>query len=130
MKGNIPFLIAGAALLCMMSAWADLFLFAKVIFTPHWAQVIDPVFLIMLVLLALALSRTKFTQALREISILILVVPVAPVAVYAQRYGRFDEYLLANLLLQYLWVVFSSLLLPAIPVVLLRYVVYFIAHRR
>ncbi len=110
---------ASALLLAsVMLVWPDQYLFAKTVYSELW---IDPVSLIGLCLLPAVLLTRSLKQALRALLGLVLLLPVLPLISYVVSHD-FDGYgeLLGNVIFQYLWIL-CLFLLPAIPLLLLRF---------
>lgn len=120
--------ISALLLSCTMVLWQDLFLFAKSIHLPTWAKslpspVFAPSYLAFLCLIPAALFSPTLSTALRAVLITLCVSPLPALMLYAnQPRWSLRHDLWVNLLFNYVWMIGFFCLLPAIVLLLARFI--------
>lgn len=120
-----------------MVFWSDLYLFAKTVRLPEWAESLPspinvPKYIAFLCLIPAILFANTFTNAFAQISKIILIASIFPVLIFIFKINsRSMEliYIIYNVIFQYLWVIGWNCLLPAIVLLGVHAIWQFLAIR-
>lgn len=126
---SICFFVSLQLLSLAMIFWSDLYLFAKTVQLPGWAESLPspidaPKYIVFLCLIPAVLFSSTLTDAATQISKIILIASIFPVLIFIFKTNSQGIELIYNVIFQYLWVIGWSCLLPSLILLGLRIICY------
>lgn len=137
MKQNFQFNCFVVSLLLLslaMVSWSELYLFAKTVSLPEWAESLPspidaPKYLAFLCLIPAVIFASSLANAFVQISKIILIASIFPVLIFIFKTNSQGAELIYNVIFQYIWVIGWNCLPPALCLLGLRLIWQFIANR-
>lgn len=122
---SVSFVISLLSLSFAMACWPNLFLFAKSVHLPAWAESLSspinaPKYVTFLCLIPLAFSQSKLFNTGIRLSKIILLASIVPVVFYILETSSQDIRLIYNVIFQYFWVIGWNCTLPALALLVLN----------
>ncbi len=122
---TLGFIASLLALGLSMILWPDLFLFAKKVFLPEWAELLpSPIdaakYLAFLCLIPVTITSKTTLEALKNISKVILIAAILPTLIFVFRVNPYEKYFVHNTLFQYIFVILWNCLLPAVILLVIK----------
>lgn len=126
---SIFFYVSLALLSLAMVVWSDLYLFAKTVQLPDWADLLPspidaPKYIAFLCLIPAILFSSTLADAATNISKIILIASIFPVLIFIFKTNSHGIVLIYDMIFQYLWVIGWNCLLPALILLALRLICY------
>lgn len=122
---SVSFVVSLLLLSIAMICWPALFLFAKSVHLPAWAESLHspintPKYIVFLCLIPVAFSNSKLLNIGLRLSKIILIASIIPVISYILETNSQDIRLIYNVIFQYLWVIGWNCTLPALALLVLN----------
>lgn len=126
-------LISGVCLAMCMWQWPQGYLFSKVMVLPSWAEAVPhalylPVFMVLMCLAPIIFYAPSLLRAMQNMAWVILLFSFIPLIFYLFKSEGNDQYLLYNLIFNYVWVVGWHCLPAALFWLMLRGVWQWMRH--
>jgi hypothetical protein len=108
-----------------MVYWSNIFLFAKTVLLPSWAESLPspidaPKCVAFVCLIPALLYTSTLAKAAKNIAAIVLIASIFPVLIYIFKTNSQDIHLLFNVAFQYIWVIGWNCLLPALALLGIR----------
>ncbi len=134
-RDHISILTSLALMSAAMVIWPDIFNFAKTVHLPEWAKALPspintPAYLTLLCLIPAAFTSTSVQRAVRCVATSVFVAPLFAIGAYALNPIHQNDYLIANALFSYLWIVLFHCAVPALLLLATRLAANYTQARR
>ena len=117
-RNKIAIGISVASMVTVLLVWPELYLWSKVMRLPEWSKELPlPLFTGMYMsavcLLPAAFMTNSVVSSRRGLMVVLLVAPIPALVMYSLDHGV-NQFLLFNVVFQYIWIIMFGMLIPAL----------------